>query len=247
MIVLKLHPKNHQKRGPVPIYILSHTTTIASANGNEIFVNDSDAIKRLLNPTRIGERYYKLAYMKKSAYEITCPVFKDSKADENIVVPDFLLSRRKYPVHVYFFAINLYSSNPGLGQRGVAKATREKFGLSGFSHSTVSRVFRELEGHIAKGAACNGAAGSPETRLAEGCGAVPARDAPKADKPQTAADTRARREAMAAFLRSVLGTQKINGLTRYGEKMVNGWYDKHRRLGHLGGLYRYAQLQKSTD
>jgi hypothetical protein len=46
---------------------------------------------------------------------------------------------------VYLFACGLYSTNPEIGQRGVAKATRAKFKLKKFSHSTVSRSYRTLE------------------------------------------------------------------------------------------------------
>jgi len=62
-----------------------------------------------------------------------------------IVVPWYLIPGRPYPIQVYLFACRLYSTDPGIGQRGVAKATRAQFKLEKFSHSTVSRSFRTLE------------------------------------------------------------------------------------------------------
>ena len=62
-----------------------------------------------------------------------------------MVIPWYLIPGRPYPIQIYLFACELYSSNPKLGQRGVAEATRVKFKLETFSHSTVCRSFRSFE------------------------------------------------------------------------------------------------------
>jgi len=48
------------------------------------------------------------------------------------------------------FAIEQYSLNSDKSQREIADETRIKFGLATFSHSTLCRVFKNLEGFIEK-------------------------------------------------------------------------------------------------
>ena len=62
-----------------------------------------------------------------------------------IVIPWFLIPGRPYPIQVYLYACAVYSTDPGIGQRGAAEATREKYGLETFSHSTVCRSFKSFE------------------------------------------------------------------------------------------------------
>ena len=78
------------------------------------------------------------------------------------VVPDFLLPGRKYPIHIYLYAISLYCSNPGMGQREAAAATRREFGLATFSHTTLGRAFRALERSLAQ--AASGKTGGSEAQ-----------------------------------------------------------------------------------
>ena len=58
------------------------------------------------------------------------------------MIPWYLIPGRPYPLQVYEYACGYYSSNPNIGQRGAATATRAKFRLHKFSHSTVSRSFK---------------------------------------------------------------------------------------------------------
>jgi len=45
---------------------------------------------------------------------------------------------------VYLYAIDLYSANPEKGQRWVAEATRQYFGLASFAHTTLGRALKAL-------------------------------------------------------------------------------------------------------
>ena len=154
-------------------------------------------------------------------------------------MPYFLVPRRRYPIFVYLFALDIYCSNLGKGQRAAAEETREKFGLKTFSHTTLGRFFRALEGSI-------------EDAAREGCakrepqGGVDAADvtmegsAGEGAKREHAVGERAfpnakctaeRREAMSVFLsgfhRAVEGGSSISDACR---DIVKHWYERTSRL-----------------
>ena len=89
------------------------------------------------------ERIYKLQYQYKE-FTIICPEFRNaaSGAEPIVMLPDFLVPKRPYPIYVYLYAIDLYSTNPDMGQREVAEATRERFGLESFAHTTLGRALK---------------------------------------------------------------------------------------------------------
>ena len=89
------------------------------------------------------ERIYKIKYKYKE-YIIICPEFRScNKSDEPIVIiPEFLIPGRPYPVYVYLYAIDMYSSNPDMGQRKAAEAARKQFGLIHFAHTTLGRALK---------------------------------------------------------------------------------------------------------
>lgn len=57
---------------------------------------------------------------------------------KTILFPAFKLPRKKYPCHVYLFAVIKYITSD-LNMRQVARSTRKKFGLDSFSAATVCR------------------------------------------------------------------------------------------------------------
>ena len=89
------------------------------------------------------ERSYKLRYQHKE-YTVLCPEYRNDEigVEPIIIVPAFFIPRRPYPVHVYLYAIDLYSSNPTMGQREVAETTRKLFGLIHFAHTTLGRALK---------------------------------------------------------------------------------------------------------
>lgn len=74
--------------------------------------------------------------------QVACPVQLDGKKPVGIILPAFKLPYRKYPVFVYLYAVALYLS--GKSMRIAARETSEKFGVPGFSHSTISRTLDAL-------------------------------------------------------------------------------------------------------
>jgi len=94
------------------------------------------------------ERTYQLT-LGGIGYEVTCvEIWQKGDTEHSLIMPAFLIPHRTYPTYVYTFAINLYSSNPQLGQRKVAKETREEFGLKTFAHTTVGRAMKALAGTL---------------------------------------------------------------------------------------------------
>ena len=95
------------------------------------------------------ERSYKLKYQHKE-YTVLCPEYRNDEisAEPIIIVPIFFIPRRPYPVHVYLYAIDLYSSNPAMGQREAAETTRKLFGLTHFAHTTLGRALKAFVRNI---------------------------------------------------------------------------------------------------
>ena len=156
-----------------------------------------------------------------------------------VVIPWFLIPGRPYPIQIYLHACSLYSSNPEIGQRGAAQATRDEFNLKHFSHSTVSRSFKSFEQTQKQ---------SLEHRFGEEvkvCGisipnhAYAAENAKiKSDEvPDTvkrfpyAADTTMRRQKMAVFLQEFLCcAKKEENIEAASRQFVESWHKKTNQL-----------------
>ena len=89
------------------------------------------------------ERSYKLRLGYKD-YIVICPEYRDDKKSREsvIIVPDFFIPRRPYPVYVYLYGIDKYSKNPSKSQRWAASETRKKFNLTKFAHTTIGRALK---------------------------------------------------------------------------------------------------------
>lgn len=74
--------------------------------------------------------------------QVECPVILRDKRPVAVVLPAFKLPYRPYPCFVYLFAIALYLT--GVRMRKAAIITGKKFGIPGFSHSTISRAFSRM-------------------------------------------------------------------------------------------------------
>ena len=109
----------------------------------------SDKIFRVLAPEQkqaLKERAFALE-CGQAVYEIYCPEIQDDGI-LYLIVPEFMIPGRPYPIYVYIYAIMLYSSNPKMGQREAAEKTGKRFGIEKFSHSTVCRAMKRLEALI---------------------------------------------------------------------------------------------------
>jgi hypothetical protein len=73
---------------------------------------------------------------------VECPILMDGKRAVGVILPAFKLPYRPYPCYVYLYAIALYMV--GYSMRKAADKVRKKFGISRFSHSTISRTLSIL-------------------------------------------------------------------------------------------------------
>ena len=162
-------------------------------------------------------------------------MYKDLHGNSFIVVPDFLSPGRKYPCFVYFYAIILYSSKPSMSQRAVAEATREKFNLPTFSHSTVGRVFKAFEKSIKETenvlSECEHS--GAEAPVIDGNTAGYSEPDIQTDQKRRFPSVRAtadRRRTVHAFINSIVGEVELDIIVEISRKIVKYWYDKNKRL-----------------
>ena len=170
-------------------------------------------------------------YKNDREHEVVCPVYADAAGGTAMVVADFLSLHRKYPVQVYIYAINLYCSNPAMGLRAAAEATRKEYGLKCFSHSTICRTLQALEQSALKDAAAeNPYVCASGTQPVGGGDAAPDEAAPKTPRFPSAADTAGRRMRVAKFLMEMGGGAEAGGTACLCREIVRRWHDRHRRL-----------------
>jgi hypothetical protein len=86
-------------------------------------------------------------YLNNRELQLICPMLKSPAKEKVVLWPAIKLPYRKYPVYVYLYAVALYLSSD-LSMRDVAAKVRNLFGLDKFSHSTVSRSLKKLEGIV---------------------------------------------------------------------------------------------------
>jgi len=189
--------------------------------------------------------YYSIKYNGENL-DILCPGYKLANGPYVVVIPWYLIPGRPYPLQVYQFACSYYSANPESGQRGAAEATREKFNLKTFSHSTVGRSFSSFEESrkAALGSRFGEEAGNSGT---EGLIMVSAALKPiieddeearpeRRKKPHSArrfpsvSDTAERREAMSGFLPKFPNGAKTADIEAAGGQFAKSWHEETRRL-----------------
>ena len=171
-------------------------------------------------------------------HEFVCPRYTFADGTDVIVLPWFLIPGRPYPVQIYLYACELYCTSPTIGQRGAAEATRKKFRLNTFSHSTVSRSFRSfenarkqaLESKFGEEATACGTE-SPELISAAAKAETKNEEAAQPEKCfPAAADTAKRREAMRGFFPKYLYGAQRGEIESASIQFVADWHEKNRRL-----------------
>jgi len=134
------------------MYILTQSEQLEKSK-NEIYLVEAPEIEKeyLTAGYKRYERTYKMTCHHKD-YSVVCTVFRDNKkgSEPVVIIPEFHIPGRPYPVYIYLFAIDLYSSNPDMSQRKAAKTTRECFGLNEneFVHTTLGRALKAFVGNI---------------------------------------------------------------------------------------------------
>jgi hypothetical protein len=191
----------------------------------------------------VRNHIFKIEYNGKKL-DIVCPGYNIADGTYVVVIPWYLAPGRRYPIQVYQFACSYYSANLQIGQRGAAEATRAKFKLKTFSHSTVSRTFRLYE-QAQKAALKARFGGELKISGAEGLVVVCAvpKDAENEEKCSatmetppskwrfpSVTDTASRREAIAGFLPMFEKDAKTADIVAAVRQFVRSWHEKYRRL-----------------
>ena len=129
------------------IHILTSTERIKN-KWNQTFKVLSPKIEQLYISEGVTVREHKFKLQTgRVDIEVACPEIDDEENSDEayIILPEFLIPRRPYPIYIYLYAIATYCLNPKMGQREASKRTRERFGLKTFSHTTLGRALKKLE------------------------------------------------------------------------------------------------------
>jgi hypothetical protein len=138
---------NRSKRGTVAVFILTQAGRLEDCKDNIYRVQAPHLEDEYLSGGYSRhERSYQLKYLHKE-YVVLCPEFRNG-TESIVLVPEFLVPGRIYPVYVYMYAIDLYSGAPEKGQRWAAEETRKQFGLVSFAHTTLGRALKAFIGII---------------------------------------------------------------------------------------------------
>ena len=202
--------------------------------------NSKDKIYRVQSPElekeyieagyRQHERIYKVINHH-SEYMVYCPEFRNGQdgLEPVVIIPEFLIPRRRYPVEVYLFAIDVYSSNPEKGQREVAEETRKRFGLETFAHTTLGRALKAFVNIVGSARPDNGGTDSEDgntTLQTAVAGAVAARPpgfpAVQATWPM--------RERAARFLRGSAAQPEWRAAAEAYREIARKWFCDYQRL-----------------
>jgi hypothetical protein len=204
------------------MFILTQAGWLQNSNDNIYLVQDTELEKQYMG---LGyqryERNYKIKEQHKE-YTVICPEFRhDTKNAETIVIiPEFFLPARPYPVYVYLYAIDLYSNAPEKGQRQVAEETRKFFGLTTFAHTTLGRALKAFIQVICD---CDTTPDgvSVETTVSE--------DAKPSGFPTVQATEKLRKQA-ADFLRGMLSRTELHQVVTTCRRLARKWFIKY---GHF--------------
>jgi len=130
------------------IHIVTDTRRIENS-GSKVYkvISPMEEQACLAEGLRVDERAYKLD-CGQIDIQVDCVEIREQEntnKESYLVVPEFLIPGRPYPIYIYLYAIVTYCFNPWMGQREAAKRTRERFGLETFSHTTLGRALKKLE------------------------------------------------------------------------------------------------------
>jgi hypothetical protein len=204
------------------MYILTQSEPLENCKDNVYRVQDPDLEARWIDA---GYKRYQRSYKVKDRhkeYTVICPEYRSRNKDAEaiVIVPELLIPGRPYPVYVYLYAIDLYSSAPDKGQRWAAAETRKRFGLATFDHTTLGRALKAFVRGTGKDCAITPTDGRPETNSG---------GPKKAGFPTKGATADLRRQA-ALFLRGLSVRAELQQAVPAYLKFSRNWFKKYRRF-----------------
>ena len=178
---------------------------------------------------KIKERIYKITIGHRQ-YEVICSeIWKKDETEHCLIIPAFLIPRRSYPIYVYIYAINLYSSDTKQSQRDVAEKTKKYFGLKTFSHTTVGRAVKALSKNLTENAMVDKHRTKETTHQNKpSCSSTPT------NRFRSIQDTQEQRKIIRKFfsnkflqLKNRLYNQILQGFIEISEGIAVNWYSKN--------------------
>jgi len=180
------------------------------------------------NGFKIKERTYQVT-VGQNGYEVNClEIWQKGDKEHSLIIPAFLMPHRVYPVYVYVYAINLYSSSQQLSQRKVAEATRKKYGLETFAHTTVGRAMKALAKTLTETAVMNNET-TESTEHETGHNEANAGKMRKGRFPSVK-DTSAIRDTVKSFFYAKLKNRCQEEIKETCDRIAMYWYTQFRRL-----------------
>jgi len=174
------------------IHILTDSRKIENKNAQEYKILTEEQ-KQLFADSEMTVKEHIIAIKcGQPIVDVYCPEIsaqEDTSGERYLIVPEFAVPGRPYPIYVYIYAVATYCLNPNMGQREAAQETREKFGLKTFSHTTLGRAMKKIEKLTAQD--------SIETQSKETQNGTTAGGSKKFP---TTAQTKDRRDKVAAYL-----------------------------------------------
>ena len=203
------------------MHIIAPSQPLENCKNDQVYrVEAAENEKELLEA---GYRRSERSYIVKENYKeytVICPEYRSAAKDANLIliIPEFLLPGRPYPVYVYLYAISLYSAAPNKGQRRAAEETRKHFKLHSFAHTTLGRALKTF---VRSADAVVVTAAQTETEELAGS---------KAAKFPTVQWTASARSRIAPFLRDVPLHSGIRQTVSAILELVRQWFKEYRRL-----------------
>lgn len=127
IITLKICQVNFKKRLPQEIQVFSEEEL-------QEFIAQGAVIMK-------SKQYLLVLHYRQ--FTIECPILLMEDGSYQIIWPSFKLPNRPYPIYVYLYAAAWYLSS-GESMRVAARKVINVFGLTTFSHTTISRFLRKL-------------------------------------------------------------------------------------------------------
>jgi hypothetical protein len=226
------------------MYIISYSCSLENIEVQQIHVKVPEEASAFFDTAEfIRHSYHTIKYNGQNL-DIVCPHYRLEDGRGITALPWYLIPGRPYPLQVYLFAIDYYCATPDIGQRGAAEATRIKFDLKTFSHSTLNRSFRLLEkaqkmslekrygkefkiNDIEEITAANSA---PQSNAGKNVSVDAARGRHSMRRFPSVADTSERRDVMSRFLPKFQKDAKTIDIEAAVCRLVKNWHGKYRRL-----------------
>jgi hypothetical protein len=204
------------------MYILTLSEPLENCKNNLYrFRNEVLESRYLVAGYQVHERRYQIKIQHKTIV-VTCTEFRSGAMSIKpiVIIPEFLVPGRPYPLYVYLYAIDLYSRSPEKGQRWVAGETRKRFGLATFAHTTLGRALKALIRSI----------GAEDDAPPMVCSGVPEADV--GDKPefQSVRSTAVPRRKAALFLGAKLAVAGRGQLADACCALARKWFALHQRF-----------------